>query len=330
VKSKLSRFDEALSLERVLNTLRIGLGLIWIINEMMQMEPGVFHPAYYGNLPSTVMPSVLQYIHQRAPAWISWGTTVPQWFFNKWPIETNIAIILIQLGLAASLLVKLPEKYVRLGLWGSVVWSIIVWIFLQSLGGARSWGHGLTFYSGFPGSALFYAFTSGLLLLNRSRWSVESLFKLATRVVAMIFWVSGILQLLPFNGQWNVANQMYVFANSSFQPYQPAVVKAPTVAYSIWLSSHPITNNTILAVTLICSGIAVWLWKYSRVARWYVYIWLFLSWWFGMDFGYMFSGLCTDLNIPPILFVMLFALRPMRRAGDSAESIRDRKLILLS
>lgn len=327
VKADMSSITNAQSLERVSSSLRIGLGLIWIIDEMMEMEPGVFHPAYYGNLPSSVMPSVLQYIQQRAPSWISWSTTIIQWFFNRWPIETNVLIILIQLGLGASLLVKLPNRYVRIGLWGSVVWGSIVWVFIQSLGGWRSWGHGLTFYAGFPGSALLYASIGGLLLLNRNRWSMESLFKVATRSVVLLFWACGIMQLLPFNGQWNVGNQMFIFANSGFQPYQPDVIRAPVNAYTLWLASHPITNNVILAVSLICAGAAVLLWKYSKIARWYVYIWLFLSWWFGMDFGYMFSGLCTDLSTPPILFVILFTFRPVRRDVASVASTRRRKLM---
>ncbi|KPV40901.1 hypothetical protein AN477_21765 [Alicyclobacillus ferrooxydans] len=297
-------------------SLRIGLGLLWAVDALLQMQPGMFHPAFYGNLPSNLMPSILQDLRETSPSWITWAVRTAQWFFIHWPVAVNLGIILLQLVLAFLLSLRVPPRWRNIGLVVSVLWGLTIWVFGEALAGVGSWG--ATFYAGFPGSAFLYACAGGFLLLPAEKWHEQTLTTLITRTTAGFLWLSGILQLLPVNGQWDRGAQLDVFANSGFQS-QPGILSAPVMTYSIWSSAHPVASNTLLGLTLLGAGCAVWFWRTAVWLRVGVYVWLFLAWWFGMDFGYLFSGLSTDPNTPPILFAMLWAVRPRSRTTSKLE-----------
>lgn len=288
--------------------LRYGLGLLWLIDAVLQLQPGMFTRAFYGNLPDNLMPSVLQTIHENAPDWIAWAIGLTQNSFIHFPVLTNILVVTVQLLLACALLLPVPIKYVKLAATGSIVWGLCIWVFGEALGGLGSWGS-MTFYLGFPGSAFVYAFGGLVLLLSFNKWQTDFAYILVTRAIIAYLIVSGILQLLPINGQWDVVSQMSIFANSGNQT-QPQVFSSPVMAYTAWVSNHAIANNILLSVLLFSSAYCILFWRVTAIARWIVYVWLFLSWWYGMDFGFLFSGTGTDPNTPPILFALLFSVAP--------------------
>lgn len=293
-----------------LRRLRLGLGVLWLIDALLQMQPGMFHPAFYGNLPDTLMPSVLQDLHESAPSWIAWAVRATQWCFIHFPIQTNLLVIVIQLFLAACLLLKLPERFIKIAAWLSIFWGMIIWVFGEALGGLGSWGD-MTFYAGFPGSALLYAFAGFVLLGLLARGHARDLWKRTKWSIVGYLVICGILQLLPINGQWDVKSQMSLFGNSGFQA-QPGIFSAPVMAYTLWVSGHASENNIVLALLVFLAAYSVWFWQQEKFARGFVYVWLLLTWWFSMDFGNLFSGLSTDPNIPPILFLLLLAFAPRK------------------
>lgn len=288
------------------NRLRYGLGALWLIAALLQMQPGMFHPAFYGNLPSSVMPSVLQTIKESTVPWAQPAISTTQALFIHLPVVTNGFIILMQLALAAGMLLPVSRRVFRLAAFASLAWGILVWIFGEGLSGLFSLG-AMNFYEGFPGSALLYAFAGFLLLLPTEWWVQGRAHRIVTKSVASVLLLSALLQLWPANEQWTVKGQLDVFANSGFQ-HQPSFMSSPIMGFTMWITAHPVAINAGLTLLLLISAAFVYKWhRLIPMGQAFVYLVLGFAWWFGQDFGYLFSGLSTDLNSAPAFALLLYA-----------------------
>lgn len=286
------------------------LGTLWLVDGLLQIQPGMFTRAFYGKLPDSLMPSTLQTVHDAAAPWIAPTLGLTQWLYSHLPIFTNSMVIAIQLALAAVLFFGRSTAWLRVGAIGSITWGLIIWVFGEGMSGLFSLG-GMDFYAGFPGSALGYSFAGYLLLLSRSQWESGQVYRIATRALSILFLLCALLQVLPQDGEWAKESQMALFGNSGFQS-QPAFLAAPVMAFTTWISNdHAIFVNLLEIILLVYAAGVTWWWsKWSFVFRAFVYIWLLASWWFGMDFGFLFSGLSTDPNTPPIVAAILFSQSP--------------------
>lgn len=298
--------------------LRRGLGVLWLIAAFLQMQPGMFTPAFYGDLSNKVMASVLQTVEESTASWALPFLKFTQNLFIHAPYVVNGIIIVIQLAIGFGLLLPVRRPLMRAAMYGSIVWGLSVWLFGEGLSGLGSLGD-MTYYDGFPGSAFVYAFAGWLLLLPAKKWEDDAPFRYSTRSLAGLFWVCVILQLMPINGQWDTGSQLSIFANSGFQT-QPGQLAGPVMNFATWVSAHVVAANVMETVFLALAGLAVLFWgRVHRSARIAVYVWLFFSWWFGMDFGYLFSGLSTDLNTAPAIGLILYAMRiPVPRLSQAS------------
>lgn len=284
--------------------LRVGLGVLWLVDAGLQLQPGMFHPAFFGQLPDSTMPSVLQSVAESSVHWVQPAVVFTQFLYRHAPIATNLCVTLIQLWLAAVLLLPYFRSWISFAAIGSIVWGLVIWVFGEGLGGLFSPGD-MTFYTGFPGPALFYAAAGGLLLIGQHKWDDGMVGMIMARSLGGILAVCAVLQLWPGNHQWETATLMSIFANSGFQP-QPVITSAPVMAYSLWISDHTETANNLLTVLLVLGAVSAWTWRRSFLwSRIYLYVWLFWTWWFATDFGYVFSGLSTDLSTVPIFALIV-------------------------
>ncbi len=283
--------------------LRVGLGVMWLVDAILQLQPGMFQKAFYGNLPSTVMPSLLQQVSESTVSWAVPAIKFTQFLYGQSPVLVNLLVVAVQLTLASGLLLPVRPYLQRLAAVGSIVWGLTVWVFGEGLGGTFSLGD-MTFYGGFPGSALLYAVAGAFLFMRQSAWEQGRSSRRLVWTLTVYFAVCTILQLVPFNHQWNRDTLMGIFANSGFQP-QPAVLSDPVMAFSLWIAARPVSANILLSLLLAVATMTMALWpKTPQTLRGAWYVWLFLSWWFGMNFGYIFSGLSTDPNTAPILALL--------------------------
>ncbi|WDL97494.1 hypothetical protein [Alicyclobacillus sp. ALC3] len=283
--------------------LRIGLGVMWVVDAILQLQPGMFQTAFYGNLPNSVMPSLLQQVSESTVSWAVPAIKFTQFMYGQSPVLVNLLVVAIQLTLACGLLLPVAPSLQRLAAFGSVLWGVTVWVFGEGLGGTFSLGH-MTFYGGFPGSALLYAVAGAFLLMRQPDWAQGRSSRRLVWTLTVYLAACTILQLVPFNHQWNRDTLMGIFANSGFQP-QPAVLSDPVMAFSLWIAARPVSANLLLSLLLAAATITMALWpKAPQALRAALYVWLFFSWWFGMNFGYIFSGLSTDPNTAPILALL--------------------------
>lgn len=285
--------------------LRMGLGILWLCDALLQTQPGMFHKAFYGNLPSTLMPSLLQQIEESTVSWAVPALKLTQFLYGQAPILINLLVVAVQLSLAAGLLLPMGRHFVRAAAVASIFWGLSVWVFGEGMGGLFSRGN-MTFYNGFPGSALFYALAGLFLLLPASSWRSGQAARRIAYTLATVLALCALLQLLPANQQWQTGTILDLFANSGFQS-QPGVMSNPVMAFSLWAAAHARLANLLLLFLLVGAAVTLLFWQ--RAPRWLrvcLYVWLFFSWWFGMDFGYIFSGLSTDPNTAPI-FALLAA-----------------------
>lgn len=298
--------------------LRYGLGVLWLVDALLQMQPGMFSRAFYGRLPDKLMPSSLQTVHESTVQWGAPAVRLTQFLYEHAPVLTNSVVIAIQLVLAALFLLPFPKRWVRVGGMASVVWGLAIWVFGEGMGGLFSWGD-MNIYAGFPGSALVYAFAGALLFVRSSTWSRGQVYQWTVKSVAILFLICAALQVIPANGNWSKADQMSVFGNSGFQP-QPHLLSAPVMAFTNWISAdHAGFTNFLEIILLIYVAGVIWFWdRWSWPFRTFVFAWLFVIWWFGMDFGFLFSGLSTDVNTPPIVALLLLSQLPRFRRSSYA------------
>jgi hypothetical protein len=129
--------------------LQIVLGLIWLLNGLLQFQPFMFTRAF--------AEQVIAPIGQGRPSFVA----VPvQWaadIIAAHPAAWNIPFAAIQTALGIAILVP---RTARLGLAVSIAWAAGVWYIGEGLGGLAT-GHA-SLLSGAPGAALLYALLAGL------------------------------------------------------------------------------------------------------------------------------------------------------------------------
>ena len=106
--------------------LRVGFGLIWILDGILQAQPKMA-----GGLAS----QVIEPTAAASPAWVqhlvNWGGTI--WSYH--PIQAGAASVWIQVGIGVWLLVAAHGPWSRLAGLASVAWGLVVWVFGESFGG---------------------------------------------------------------------------------------------------------------------------------------------------------------------------------------------------
>lgn len=293
-------FDEG----RARRLLRLGLGGLWLLDTLLQLQPAMFTP--------DVISGIMQPAGSGNVAWLS---ALIAWAIRLVAprlVAFNWAIVAIQLLLGAALLSG-RRRAVRAGLWGSLAFGLTVWVFGEGMGQVLV--SGASVLSGTPGSAFFYACAAALLLVPPGTWTGRRRADLATVVVAGNFLLGALLQLT--GGFWSGFALETPFANAYIVP-QPALVRLAIEAVANLAANRPVALN--LALTALFAGLAVALLLAPRSAAafWAMLALVFAVWVFGQDAGMLWGGLATDPNSGPILALLLLAGRAGgrgRRAG---------------
>lgn len=284
-----------------------GLGLLWMFDAILQMQPGMFT--------MDMISTIMQPAATGQPPWltglIDWSIRVvtPHLALFNW------TIVAVQFVIGAMLLWPNARRY-TVGLWISLVWSLLIWLFGEGLGQLLTGSASLL--TGAPGSALLYALAS-MLLLAPPGWARGWRLPLdpATIMVAITLIVGGMLQLSPLF--WTPLGLSAPFGSAAMMP-QPLFMRQSIDVLANLAATAPLPVNAVALLAPIGLGLLLIAGPYRRWVLWVALLWIAATWWFGQDLGMLASGMATDPNSAPVLALLLVAGWSARQAPVHATS----------
>src|SRR5580693_4377674 len=291
--------------------LRVGFGVIWIFDGLLQAQP-----AMAAGLPS----QVIEPTAASSPAWVQ---HVVNWAGTTWsyhPIQAGASAVWIQLGIGVWLIAAPRGTWARLAGLASVAWGLVVWVFGEAFGGI--FAPGLTWLFGAPGAALFYCAAGALIALPERTWHSARLGRSVLSALGLFFIGMAVLQAWPGRGFWQgtVHGQqgtLTSMVSSMAGVPQPVILEDWVRSFASFTAAHGFAVNlfAVIALAAIGAGLlsaglpevglrapAPWLLKATVIA---MVVLCLADWVLIEDFGF-FGGLGTDPNsmIPMALVVV--------------------------
>ncbi|HEY6309326.1 MAG TPA: SCO family protein [Streptosporangiaceae bacterium] len=296
--------------------LRVGFGLIWILDGMLQAQPKMA-----GGLAS----QVIQPVAAASPAWVqhlvNWGGTA--WSYH--PIQSGAASVWIQVGLGGWLLIASHGPWSRLAGLASVAWGLVVWVFGEAFGGI--FAPGLSWLTGAPGAVLLYVVAGALIALPEQAWRSPRLGRLLLGGIGLFYIGMAVLQAWPGRGYWQgtVGSQpgtLSGMVQSMSTTSQPHFLSSLLSSFGSFAASNGFAVNLVVVIALAAMG-AVFLTARPRLVRyavWFGIVFGLADWVLVQDLGFL-GGLGTDPNsmIPMILLFSAgyLALNPNPAAQEA-------------
>jgi hypothetical protein len=275
--------------------LRIGLGILWLVDGILQMQPGMFT--------MDMVSDVMQPAATAQPAWlqhlIAWSIhlVTPRLVAFNWGI--------VALQLLIGLLLLTPwRRTERAGLILSVLWGAAVWLFGEGLGQLLTGT--ATFLAGAPGSAFYYALFSVFLLAAGKDRALEGPRNPLLLTLVLSLGLAALLQLAPTF--WTPLGLAAPFGQAAMMP-QPLWLRAAIDAVGTLAARAPVAVNLTLVLVPAALALLLLLRPRAPLVLAAVGVYLFLVWAFGQDFGMLGSGMATDPNSAPVLLLALLAQR---------------------
>ena len=271
--------------------LRIGFGLLWLFDGILQAQPRMAV-----GLPS----QVIEPTAASSPHWVqhlvNWAGTT--WSYH--PVQAGASVVWIQIGIGLWLLAAPRGLSARLAGLASLAWGLVVWVFGESFGGI--FAPGLTWLFGAPGAALVYAVAGALLALPDRSWRTPRMGRAILRGLGLFLAGMAVLQAWPGRGFWlghtggqpgTLAGMVQSMAGTS----QPRFLASLVSGFGALVSDHGFAVNLVAVVALAVIG-ASFLTGRREVARPALAAFLvlcFADWVLIEDFGFL-GGLGTDPN----------------------------------
>ncbi len=291
---------------------RIGFGLLWILDGILQGQPGMA-----AGLPAKVIAPAAA----RSPGWVrhlvEWSGTAG----SDHPIQASAAAVWIQVGIGIWMLAASRGTWSRLAGLAGLAWGLVVWVFGEAFGGILAPGLSLLF--GAPGAAIFYCVAGALVALPERAWDGGVPGRWLLAGLGSLFGVLAVVQAWPGRGSWQGAahggpSSLAVMAGHMASTPQPAVLARIVGRFSVLAASHGFAINAV-AVTAL-AGISVGLASQRRKLLLPVTVGAALfclaDWLLVQDLGF-FGGLGTDTNsmLPLLLHIACGYLAVTRGAS---------------
>jgi cytochrome oxidase Cu insertion factor (SCO1/SenC/PrrC family) len=304
--------------------LRIGFGVIWIFDGLLQAQP---------DMPAGLPSQVIEPSASSSPTWVQ---HVVNWAGTTWsyhPIQASASAVWIQLGIGVWLIAAPRGLWSRLGGLASVAWGLVVWVFGEAFGGI--FAPGLTWLFGAPGAALLYCAAGALIALPERSWRSPRLGRAVLSVMAVFFIGMAVLQAWPGRGFWQGAfhgqqGTLTGMVSSMASTPQPALFAGWVRGFGSFTAAHGFAVNLFVVIALAAIGAVLlsvglpevglpslpgqrtpWLLRAAVIAT---VVLCLADWVLIEDFGF-FGGLGTDPNsmIPIALVVVAgyLALSPV-------------------
>ncbi|MFY9931497.1 MAG: SCO family protein [Streptosporangiaceae bacterium] len=296
--------------------LRIGFGLLWVFDGILQAQPKM----------AVGLPS--QVIEPTAASSPQWVQQVVNWAGTNWsyhPMQAGAASVWIQVGIGIWLLVAARGPLSRLAGLASVGWGLVVWVFGESFGGI--FAPGLTWLFGAPGAVLIYAVAGALITLPERAWYSPWLGRLTTAGTGAFLIGMAVLQAWPGRGFWQGTahgqpGTLAGMTGAMAQTSQPGFLSAWVNAFTAFDQAHGFAVNLFVVAALAVTG-AAFLSGRPRLIRPVLAGFTVLclaDWVLIEDLGFL-GGLGTDPNsmIPFVLLATAGYLAVARAPAAAAE-----------
>ena len=297
--------------------LRIGFGLLWLFDGLLQAQPQM----------AGGMPSQLTATADGSPAWVA---DMVNWGANLWsyhPIAAAASAVWIQVGIGLWLIFAVRGWSLRLAALSSVAWGLIVWSFGEAFGAILA--PGLTVLFGAPGGVLLYVVAGALLVLPQRSWERPRLGRLILAGSGVFFLGMALLQAWPGRGFWQGAidgqpGSLTAMIQSMEGTPQPHALEVLVSGFGNFTASHGFAVNLVAVIALAAVGAAFCVSaarsdaRLARIAVIAAAVFCLADWVLVEDLGFL-GGLGTDPNsmIPLILLFTsgYLGLTPEREAS---------------
>jgi cytochrome oxidase Cu insertion factor (SCO1/SenC/PrrC family) len=281
--------------------LRIGFGLLWLVDGILQAQPGMAI-----GLPS----QVIEPTAASSPGWVqhvvNWAGT--SWSFH--PLQAGAAAVWIQVGIGIWMLAAARGAPSRLSGLAGATWGLVVWVFGESFGGI--FAPGLTWLFGAPGAAAIYVVAGVLIALPDRAWRSRRPGRLTLAGLGAFLAGMAVLQAWPGRGFWQGAAHgqrgtlAAMTADMATTP-QPHVLSALVTAFTAFDQAHGFVVNLVAVIVLAVTGVIFLIGRpvLIRPALIGFAVLCLADWVLIEDIG-VFGGLGTDPN-SMIPFVLLAA-----------------------
>ena len=300
--------------------LRIGFGLLWVFDGILQAQPKMAV-----GLPS----QVIEPGAATSPAWVqhlvNWAGTT--WSYH--PIQVAASTVWIQLGIGMWLLVAARGTWSRLAGVASIGWGLVVWVFGESFGGI--FAPGQTWLFGAPGAVLLYCVAGALIALPERMWYLPRLGRLVLAGTGVFLVGMAVLQAWPGRGFWHGgphgrAGTLTSMARTMAATPQPHFLSAWVGTFASFTATYGFAVNLFVVTVLAVIG-AVFLTGRPQLIRpaliafgvLCLAVWVLIQ-----DLGFL-GGLGTDPNsmIPFLLLAAAGYLALVNVCPAEAEAEAD-------
>jgi cytochrome oxidase Cu insertion factor (SCO1/SenC/PrrC family) len=231
--------------------LRIGFGVLWIFDGLLQAQP-----AMAAGLPS----QVIEPTAASSPAWVQHVVNLGGTTWSYHPIQAGASAVWIQVGIGAWLIAASRGPWSRLAGLVSAGWGVIVWVFGESFGGIFAPGLSLLF--GAPGAVLFYCAAGALIALPERSWRTPQLGRTVVTVMGAFFVGMAVLQAWPGRGFWQGTSHgqpgtLATMVRSMAATPQPSVTGRWAASFGSFTSAHGFAVNLVAVIALAVIGVGL-------------------------------------------------------------------------
>ena len=293
--------------------LRIGFGVLWIFDGILQAQSGMVL-----GMPTTV----LRPAASGSPGWVQSVVNVAATTWSNHPVQAAAAAVWIQVGIGIFLLVAPRGRWSRVAGLVSVGWALVVWAFGEAFG--TVFAPGLTVAFGAPGAALFYALAGALVALPERAWRGRTLGRWLTAGIGAFFLGMALLQAWPGRGFWqgrigHAQGTLGAMVSQMSTTPQPGFLSRWVSSFAAFDTAHGWGVNLFLVVTLTFVGLSFLSGRPRLVLAGVAVCAVFClaDWVLVEDLGFL-GGVGTDPNsmVPLLVVVTGGAAALLRRTAD--------------
>jgi hypothetical protein len=277
---------------------QISLGLIWILDGLLQFQPYFFTQNF--------LSETIGSMASGQPGPIQWTINTAMQIATPYRVEFNVMFALTQLAIGAGLIAG--GRWVKPALVLSFAWALIVWWFGEGLG-VIPYGMASPL-TGAPGPVLIYALVGVIVwptgeAAGISAASAGILGDRYARLAWGLLWVFMALSMLQFvNRDADALSSTFATAASS----SPGPFAGLNSSLASMLAGRGPGPAIFLAVILAVIGIAVYFnWRRNAFLLAGAVLALFI-WMTAQFFGGMFTGQGSDPNSSPLLVLLAATL----------------------
>ncbi len=287
--------------------LQVALGLLWLLDGLLQLQPANLGPSLAGQVLDNAMAQ---------PVWIQKMVVWTASILSAHPVSAGVMLGVVQVALGAAIIYP---KSRRIGLRCSVVWALGVWVLGEGLGNLATGFAMLP--SGAPGAALLYGLAAVMLLPScdaahlpdeqaPSAAAFGALGAKGAAIAWSVLWLGAtMLQAVP-------VDTLGFKISANFQMVslgEPGAMAALDRMEAGFATTHgPELTAALLTLELIAAGAALLhgAWRKWLLAG--VLVVLPVLWIGGENLGGLLTGRAIDVGAMPVYALIAIAILPLR------------------